>query len=142
MASVGFPVSLRGYYFEDFIFTFTLASGIVAADVGKAVALDTGADCKVKLAGDGDAIIGRLESVENRLQEGVLVGAVALKFSELLPIKTGLSGANVVVVGSTVVGAGSGEVKARVVSSAAAPDYTINMVTQIVDTNFAVVTKI
>lgn len=141
---IGFGPSLRGMHFEEWHVTMTLAAGIVVADEGKAVALDTGAANKAKLAGDGDQIIGRLEKVENRVQEGILVGTIALKFSNLLPIKASLSGAEVVAIGSTVVGAGSGEVKARVVSSAAAPDYTINMVSQLVTISsvaYAVVTK-
>lgn len=139
---IGFAPSLRGYDFEDFQFTFNLKAGIVATDVGKAVALDATAAATVKLAGDDDHIIGRLETFENRTQEGALLGTVALKFSDILPIKSGLTGAEAVVVGSTVVGAGSGEVKARVVSTVATPDYTINMVTALISTTHAVVTKV
>lgn len=140
MAEIGFGVTLRGYEFPEWKFTFTLASGITTSDIGKAVALDTGAANKVKLAGDGDVIVGRLETVENRTQAGILVGTVSLKFADRLPVKSGLTGAEVVAVGSSVVGAGSGEVKARVVSAAATPDYNDNIVVEIQST-YAVVIK-
>jgi hypothetical protein len=104
-----FNVTLAGYSFEDDMLTFNLASGIVAADVGKAVSVDTSAANTVKLAGDGDEIIGRLETVENRTQEGSLVGAVALRFMQLLPIKSG----ETVAIGDALIGAGAGEVKAQ-----------------------------
>lgn len=108
MSVIGKGVTLRGFHFEDWILTFNLAAGITASDAGKAVALDTSAANTAKLAGDGDEIMGRLESVENRIQEGVLAGAVALKFANLVPIKTG----EVVAIGNSVQGAGAGEVKA------------------------------
>jgi len=130
MANFHTKVSLRGFHFEDFMLTFTLAAGITAADAGKAVAL-SGANT-VKLAGDGETIIGRLETVEDRKVEGQLVGAVALKFANLLPIKAG----QVVAVGDTVVGAGGGEVK-----KAAAADHNANFVTEVIGTQ-AVVVKV
>lgn len=141
MAGIGNAPSMRGYHFEPYQFAMTLATGITTADVGKAVSVDTSGDNKVKLAIDDSQIIGRLETVETRTQEGVLIGTVALHFADLLPVKTGLTGAEAVVVGSTVMGAGAGEVKARVVSAAAAPDYSINRVTSI-STGYAVVVKV
>jgi hypothetical protein len=130
MASFHTKVSLRGFHFEDFILTFTLAAGIVAADVGKAVSLDTSAPNKVKLAADGDVIVGRLSTVEDRKVEGQLVGAVALKFANLLPIKNG----DAVAAGDTVIGGGSGTVK-----KAAANDATKNFVAEIIGTDAVVV---
>lgn len=140
MAEIGFGVTLRGYVFPTWNLTFNLKAGITTSDIGKAVALDSSAANTVKLAGDGDVVIGRLESVENRLQAGILVGAVALKFSDRLPVKAGLAGAEVVAVGSSVVGAGSGEVKARTVTSVATPDYNDNMVVAL-ETGYAIVVK-
>lgn len=70
-------LSLKGMYKSDDIFTFSLASGITSADVGKAVSLDTSGNNKVKLALDTEEIIGVLETVENRTVEGVLLGTVA-----------------------------------------------------------------
>lgn len=131
MANFHTKVSLRGFHFEDFLLTFTLAAGITAADRGKAVSLGAAANT-VKLAGDGDVIIGRLETVEDRKVEGQLVGAVALKFANALPIKAG----EVVAVGDTVVGAGAGEVK-----KAATADHGANFVAEVVG-NEAVVVKV
>lgn len=110
---IGAGVSLKGIFIEDFLFPFNLKSGIVAADVGKAVALDSTAANTVKLAGDGDAILGRLEVVEDRTAEGILVGTVSLKGSFKFPVKNG----ETVVVGDVIQGAGSGEVKALAVTS-------------------------
>lgn len=124
--------TLRGYHFEDWSFTFNLATGITAADIGKAVSLDTTGNNKVKLAGDGDVIVGMLSTVEDRVVEGQLVGAVELKFANILPIKSG----NTVAVGDSVQGAGGGEVK-----KITTPDYSLNYVVEIQGTN-AVVVKV
>lgn len=112
MSVIGAGISLRGIHVEDFHFPFYLASGITKADEGKAVTLDTTAANTVKLAGDGDPILGRLEVVEVRVGEGVNVGTVALKGGLKLPLKS----AETVNVGDAVQGAGSGEVKALAVS--------------------------
>jgi len=125
-------VTLRGFHSEDSSLTFNLATGIVDADVGKAMSVDASGPNKAKLAGDGDTIIGRLASVEARSVEGTLVGAVELQFANILPIKAG----EVVAVGDTVVGAGNGQVK-----KAAAANHSINFVAEIIGTN-AVVVKI
>lgn len=101
-------VALQGYDFPEYQLTFKLKSDIVAADVGKAVVQDTSAANTVKLAGDGDAIMGALSSFEDRTIEGQKVGMVELKFAKKLKIKTG----ETVVVGDRLVGAGNGEVKA------------------------------
>lgn len=131
MAVIGAGVSLRGIYFEAFQLPFNLASGITKADEGKAVALDSTAANTVKLAGADEAIIGRLEVVEDRNIEGVLVGTVAVKFADRLPKASGAT----INVGDTVVGNGAGEVKA-----AAAADPTANQVVQ-VETDHVVVLK-
>ena len=124
-------VSLRGFHFEDASLTVKLAAGIVAANVGKAMAMSTVANT-LKLAGDGDTIVGRLVSVEDRTVEGQLVGAVEFQFANYLPIKAG----EVVAPGDTVVGAGNGEVK-----KAATADHNANFVAEVVGSN-AVVVKI
>lgn len=108
-ATIAQGISHEGIFIEEFQFPWNLASGIVAADVGKAVAIDTGADTTVKLAGDGDAIIGRLETFEDRVVEGIKVGAVSHAGGVKFPYKTGETLAR----GNYVVGAGSGEVKAQ-----------------------------
>ncbi|MBN9548152.1 MAG: hypothetical protein J0H31_04515 [Alphaproteobacteria bacterium] len=125
-------VTLRGFHWEVSSLTFNLATGIVDSDVGKAMSVDASGPNKMKLAGDGDAIRGRLATVEARSVEGSLIGAVELQFANILPIKAG----EVVAVGDTVVGAGNGEVKA-----AATADHNINFVAEIIGTN-AVVVKI
>ena len=71
-------VSLRGLYHEDSAYPFNLASGITVSDVGKAVTIDSSGANKVKLAGDADPILGRLEQVEDRSAEGILVGTVMI----------------------------------------------------------------
>lgn len=144
MAIVGFGVRLHGFNFEDSHLTFLLASGITKNDVGKAVALDTSAPNQVKLAGDGDTIVGRLVTVEPRVQEGITVGAVALRFANKMKIKSGLTGAAAVVRGSTVVGAGDGEIRARhdgEASPTATPDHNINFVTDVIG-DYAVVVQV
>ncbi len=72
-------VYLGGLIDEDAQYTFNVAAGITAADVGKAVTIDSTAANTVKLASDGDQILGRLEVVEVRSLEGVNVATVSLK---------------------------------------------------------------
>lgn len=87
-------------------FTAKLASGITAADIGKALTLDSSAN-QFKLATDGAKVHARLLQVENRVQTGQLLGTIALKFIDELPLKSGETPA----VGNSVLGAGGGEVK-------------------------------
>lgn len=108
-----FGLSKKGRYLENWQEAFELASTITAADVGKAVTVDTAAPKRVKLAGDGDTILGRLEVVEIRTQEDFNIGTVSLKGFNWFPVKASLSGVNIPLVGDTIVGAGAGEVKAR-----------------------------
>lgn len=84
--------------------TYVLASGITADDVGKVVTQDTSAANKVKLAGAGDPILGRLESYEDRVVEGVKVGTVKLIGGMELPTAEGYTAA----VGDSVIGAAGG----------------------------------
>lgn len=109
---IGNGVTLRGFQFEDANFTFLISGSPTSSDVGKAVSQDTSAANTVKLAADGDIIVGRLMAVENRVQEGIVVATVAMQFIDKLPIKSGLSGAAVPALGKFLVGAGGGEVKA------------------------------
>lgn len=100
--------SLAGIYFEDFQFPFLISGNPDPVnDVGKAVTLDATAANTVKLAGAGDKIVGRLETVEARTAEGITVATVAVKFSDKLPIANGQTPA----VGNIVVGGGSGTVQ-------------------------------
>jgi hypothetical protein len=98
----------HGFSFNDFQFTYLISGTVTAADVGKAVALDTTAANTVKLAGDNDLVFGRLEVFEDRAVLGVKVGTVSRKFKQKLPAAVGHS----IVVGSSVTGSAvAGEVK-------------------------------
>ena len=102
-------VTLVGIPQQDFRFTFRLTAGMVAADIGKPVALSTAANNTVKLAGDGDVVIGRLLTYRNLTTEGIIVGTVELKGG----FRFNTAGA--VAVGNQVVGsATAGAVKAGV----------------------------
>lgn len=72
-------VTLVGIPQQDFRFTFRLTAGMVAADIGKPVALSTAANNTVKLAGDGEVVIGRLLTYRNLTTEGIIIGTVELK---------------------------------------------------------------
>ncbi len=98
-------ISPVGIPHSEFRYTVYLAAGIVAADVGKPVTLDTTADNTFKLAGADDVVYGNLKVVENRVQESILVGTVEFK-GGFTWTKSG-----VVARGDGVVGAGAGAVK-------------------------------
>lgn len=97
------------------IFTFTMnLSGVAATDeavaaaAGKAVAFDATAPNTVKLAGDGDAIYGRIFQAENRAVLGIRVAAVERKYRAQLPTAAGYT---TPAVGDRVIGGGNGTVK-------------------------------
>lgn len=131
MAVIGQGISLRGMTHEKFHYPFNLASGITRADIGKAVSLDTSAANTVKLAATGDKIIGQLVVVEDRSIEGILVGTVAMrggfKFTQIT------SPAFPIAVGDSVIGGGSGLVRARMNAggSAKEADHADNIVVEI-----------
>jgi hypothetical protein len=105
---IGNGVSLRGMYHDEFQYPFLLAAGITKADQGKAVTPDASAANTVKLAGDGDRIIGRLEVVEIRVQEGINIGTVSIQGGLDYPLKNGEAAlAN----GDMVVGGGGGTIR-------------------------------
>jgi hypothetical protein len=112
---------------------FNLPTTLTAADVGKAVALDSAAANKVKLAGEDDIIIGRLETVEVRSASQV-VGTVAISGIMKLPIDTG----ETINVGDTVVGNGSATGACKAKGSA---DLTDNYVVEVIGTTHVVVVK-
>lgn len=112
MAIFHTQVALHGFEFEDSHLTVKLNSAITAADIGKALSQDTSADNTVKLAADGEVIVGVLSTFEDRTIEGQKVGTMKFRFASKLPIKSGLSGAKVVARGKLLCGAGSGEVRA------------------------------
>lgn len=126
----------RGYSFNDFMFTYSLSGAVTAADVGKAVALDTTAANTVKLAGDNDIIFGRLETYENRAVLGMVVGTVSRKFKDIVPY-TGTTPA----IGQSVTGSAT----AGVVKVATTQNITDNRVVEILaidSVNYAVVEKL
>lgn len=131
MANFG-SISDKGRYNEDFQDTFYVPNTVTSADVGKAVSLNGTTAHGVKLAADGDFIVGRLEVYEDRVQEGADLATVSRKGIALFPIKSGLTGVNVVAIGDTVVGAGGGEVRTYNLSSAKVPAPYINFVKQLV----------
>lgn len=133
-------VVTQTFTFNEFIFTMNLSGTVTAADVGKAVTLDTTKPNTVKLAGAGDAVFGRLETFEDRTQEGVKVGAIARKFRTKLPLADSLTGPDVPVVGDTVVGAGSGVVKALNDGTNKTPNDSNTVIE--VGTGFVVVEKL
>lgn len=102
----GGGISLVGIPHSEFRRTVYLAAGITSADVGKPVTLDTSANNTFKLADADDVIYGNLKVVENRVQEGILVGTIEFK-GGFQWTKSG-----VIAVGGGVVGAGAGAVKA------------------------------
>lgn len=128
-------VVTQTFSFPDFTFTMLVSGTVTAADVGKAVALDTTAPNTVKLAGDNDAIFGRLETFEDREQEGIKVGAVSRKFRTVLPT------AAAVTVGAEVVGsATAGAVKPA--GTQPAEGLKSNRVIEVLTGNRAVVEKL
>ena len=56
-----------------------IAAGITSADVGKPVTLTPLLTILLNWAGANDVIYGNLKVVENRVQEGILVGTIEFK---------------------------------------------------------------
>ena len=80
---------------------------ITNADVGKAATLVTGgADVTVKLAGDGDIVLGQIETVEIETTGEIIVNVLILGGYRLRCATDA-----VIAVGDTVVGAAAGLVK-------------------------------
>lgn len=123
MAIIGEGISHRGLIQENFHIPFFVTGTVTNADINKPVTIDSAANHSVKIAGDGDKIVGILATLENRAIEGVVVGTVAMKGGFRLTAVTGHG----VTVGDTVIGsATAGQVKA-----AAAADWTQNIVTKV-----------
>jgi hypothetical protein len=104
---LGAGVSVEGILDQD-VFTFNAAADIqtmyvtnyglpgvlygevaTLGPVGLAVTYDTTADTQVRLAHDGEFIVGVIEQVENRVQEGICVCAVRIRGGLKLPVATG-----------------------------------------------------
>src|SRR4028118_2426288 len=77
---IGQGVTLRGLRSEDFTYTFNLTgTGGNPIPVGSPMMLDAAADNSAKAVTDGATLIGALMSFENRISEGIIVGAIARK---------------------------------------------------------------
>lgn len=106
-------VVAHSFSFPDYTFTMNVSGSVTQADVGKAVALDTTNPNTVKLAGAGDVVYGRLETVETGGLDGLTVGAISRKFRSVLPT----DGTTITVGQSVVGGATAGAVKAATTHS-------------------------
>lgn len=135
MAYTPNSVVTQTFSFPDFVFTMVVSGDVTAADVGKAVALDTASANTVKLAGPGEHIYGRLETFEDRSQEGIKVGAVSRKF------RTGLPTTGLVAVGDELVGGATAGVAA---SNPTQPEVgaRTNRVIEVLSGNRAIVEKL
>ena len=108
----GFKPTTTGIPVNETRHTFN-GTDITSADVGKAATLVTGgADVTVKLAGDGDPILGQIETVEIETTGEIIVNVLILGGYRLRCATDA-----VIEVGATVVGAGDGLVKAGAAST-------------------------
>jgi|SRR5680860_605148 len=141
MTIIGEGISHRGLISEDFHYPFYVTGTVTAADVGKAVAIDATAPRAVKLAGDGDVIVGVLVSYENRAIEGTVVGTVAMKGG--FRLQKDAAAAAIVIGDSVVGGATSGEVGPRrnAGNTLNEPDHSFNIVTAVSGTDVEVIIK-
>lgn len=115
-------IVLEAFSFESFTFTRYITGTVDATCVGKAVAIDATAAGSVKLAGDGDAVYGRVYQYEDRTQEGIKVVSVERKFIKRLP-KT----AAAIAVGDHVVGGGAGQVKTAAYAAGEPRNYVLQV---------------
>lgn len=140
-------VKTHGFHQELFHLTFNI-TGLPGTYneqelVGRALAVDATTPNSLKLAGDGDAVVARLASFENRASQAEgIVGAAEFRFAMRMPVAEG----ETLAVGDTVVGAGAGFVRARndggTPTPAPAPDYNQNFVTEVsADGAYATVVK-
>lgn len=114
MAAIG-KVSLDGIYKEDAQYGVNISGTInLTTDIGKALSIDATAANTLKLAADGDNIIGRLEVYEDRTQEGIKVGTANTDGGMKFPI----GASETVAVGDFIVGDGNGFVRKAVTATA------------------------
>lgn len=99
-AIIGNGISHAGLFDENYQFPWFISGTVTSADIGKAVTQDITAARTVKLAGDGDTVLGRLETLELRTVEGVNVATVSHKGGMTLPYVAGA----VPAIGDTVQG--------------------------------------
>ena len=85
--AIGQGVTLRGFTNEDHQFTWYLSGTagvspltlVTKSGALPAMMIDSTADATAKVATDGAVILGALETFENRVQEGVIVGTLKHK---------------------------------------------------------------
>ncbi len=95
---IGEGVSLRGFYDDNWSLTFNVTGVVTQAEVGKLMSLDTAAADSAKLSVADSVPLGVLLSYEDRKQEGIKVGAVAMKGGYGVPYTGALT------VGASIVG--------------------------------------
>lgn len=141
MPAIG-VVSIKGITHDDFQYTFNVkASTVVDADAGvKAVSVDTAAANQVKLAADGDRILGLLSVYEKRVAEGVEVGTVSLHGGYVFTMKLSPNmGTEMPAIGDFIVGAGSGLVRKATTAELALGNKANWQVVEIAANNLTVV---
>ena len=129
-------VVTNSFSFPDFTFSMNVSGAVTTDDVGKAVTIDSATPNTVKLAGDGDHVYGRLESVEGGGLDGLSIGAVSRKFRAVLPTDGSAMNPGDEVSGSATGGA----VKATAVQPA--EDAKSNRVLEVLSGNRVVVEKL
>lgn len=117
MSIIGEGITHRGLVPDEFNIGWNIAAGVVAADVGKAMSIDTTAPRTAKLAADGEVIIGTLSTLEIRAIEGLRVGTLSMKGGLGF---TRAAGAPAVTPGSILCGAGGGLVRMALVGDGSA----------------------
>jgi hypothetical protein len=97
-----------GYLVDESIMTFAISGTVTAADIGKAVSVNTAAANTMKIAAADDRIIGRLETLEIRpASQGGTVGAVSFRFIQKFPVQA----ADTLAIGDTAVAGTAGTIK-------------------------------
>ena len=120
----------QAFTLEDFLFTYYISGTVSdATDAGKAVTLDITAANTMKLTGDNDPVMGRLEKYEDRTVLAIKVGTVARRFKCKLPASIGHG----IVLGNAVSGSAvAGLVKAATVQTEPKPNRVIEVGTDFV----------
>lgn len=113
---IGEGVSLRGFYDDNWSLTWNITGAVnKATDMGKLVTQDTAAADSAKLSVNDSVPLGVLLSYEDRVVEGVKVGAVAMMGGYAVPFTGALA------IGASIVGSAT----PGVAKAAAAPNRTL-----------------
>lgn len=117
-----FPIRQNSMVFDHCNISHYLTGAVTMADTGKAVTFDITTPTAVKLAGAGDEVVGRLETLEIRVGEGITIGNIARAFVGY--VQWDPADIANALVGKTVVGGAT----AGTVRAAAAPAWYKNVV--------------